>query len=256
LNIWALRLSLLIIAGFSAVSSVAGLGAVFKGTYWPIVIVGIGLEIGKLATTAYAYTNWRQLSLRFKIGLVTFITAISLFTSAGIFGYLGDSFSKVHISAKKINDQSEQLQIDRKRLEDRLTEIDKQVAELPKEFVNGRLKLMAAFDSERKEIRQELREIAPKLASARIEGTDSQQELGPVVYIAEQFGTTVENAVGNMMMALTLLLDPFALFLTILCNRPKQVKVEEKVEPVKKRVRKAKVVKEKPVETTVTDWRF
>ena len=95
MNIWALRLALLIIAGFSAVSSVAGLGAVFKGSYWPIVNVGVGLEIGKLATTAYAYTNWQQLSLRFKIGLIAFVTAISIFTSAGIFGYLGDSFSKV-----------------------------------------------------------------------------------------------------------------------------------------------------------------
>jgi len=53
---------------------------------------------------------------------------------------------------------------------------------LPKDFVNGRLKLYDGdlIVSVRRYIKN-LREIEyTKLASARIEGTDSQQELGPV----------------------------------------------------------------------------
>lgn len=248
-----MRLSLLIIAGFSAVSSVVGLGSVFRGAFWPIVILGCGLELGKYVGTAYAYQKWKWLPIRFKLILVGFIVTISTLTSVGIFGYLGDSFQKSHATVQKDDILINQLSAEKSKLEARLVEMDSQVAALPADFVNGRLKLMNAFADERKRIEARLSEINPQLMKTTAANVDSVGDLGPVVVLAKTFSTTVDTAVGNMILAIAIILDPFALFLTVLINRQP---VAEIVEPIKKRVRKQKMVKEKPVTTTNTDWKF
>lgn len=246
-----MRLSILILAGFAAVSAVAGLGEVFKAIFWPIAIVGIGIELGKYVSVAYAYKEWDFLSLKFKSILVSFILVISILTSIGIFGFLGNSFQTGHVTAQKDELQIQQLSDKKVKLESRLEAIDVQVSELPPNFVNGRIRLMKAFDEERNVIRLELKGIIPQLEAIQTSSITTTSSLGPIVYLAKVFGTTVDTAVLWMMVALTLCLDPFALFLVILINRTQhgnsktEVSIKDisfepepkEIKPEKKRVR-------------------
>jgi superfamily I DNA and RNA helicase len=101
---------------------------------------------------------------------------------------------------------------------------------------------------------------------ARVENVSTESDLGPIVYLASVFGTTVDKAVGSMILALTLCFDPFALFLTVLINRPRHTKTVESIKTVEevhppihptttkpKRIRKKsqKVTPEKVVEKEV-----
>lgn len=217
-----LRLSILIIAGFSAISAITGLGAVFKGAYWPMVCAGIGIELGKYSIVAYAMQQWAALNNRFKWSVVVVAVYVSLLTSIGVYGYLANAFQMNHKAVQKIEVDMTSLTAEKNRLEVRIASIDQQVRDLPKEFVNGRLKLILAFDEERKDIAKSLKSINEKLEVSQISSIDGLGELGPITSIAGSFGASIETAVSWMILAVALALDPFALYMTLLLNRQRK----------------------------------
>ena len=73
--------------------SVAGLMAIFAAAVIPIMIMGIVLEVGKLAATVWLKQNWTRAPKFLKTYLLLAIFALMLLTSMGIFGYL----SKAHL---------------------------------------------------------------------------------------------------------------------------------------------------------------
>ena len=50
----------LLVAGVAAWFSVIGLATIFSGSYWPVIIMGGVLEIGKLVTAAFLHLNWKN----------------------------------------------------------------------------------------------------------------------------------------------------------------------------------------------------
>jgi len=217
-----LRLSILIIAIFSAISAITGLGAVFKGAYWPMVCAGVGIELGKYSLVAYAMQQWYTLNNRFKLSVVIVAVYVSLLTSIGVYGYLANAFQMNHKAVQKIEVDLTSLTAEKSRLEARITSIDQQVIDLPKEFVNGRLKLILAFDEERKDIAKSLKSVNEKLEISQVSSIDGLGELGPIVSIAGSFGASIETAVGWMILGVALALDPFALYMTLLLNRQRK----------------------------------
>lgn len=235
--VYLLRLSILIIAGFSAISAVTGLGAVFKGAYWPMVCAGVGIELGKYSLVAYAMQQWGNLNDRFKWSVVVVAVYVSLLTSIGVYGYLANAFQMNHKAVQKIDVDLITLTAEKSRLEARIAAIDQQVRDLPKEFVNGRLKLIQAFDEERKDIAKGLKSVNERLEASQVNSIDGLGELGPIVSIAGSVGASIESAVGWMILAVALALDPFALYMTLLLNRQRKPleqpkTVEKKIEPI------------------------
>lgn len=231
-----LRLSIVIIAGFSALSAVTGLGAIFHAIFWPIVCVALGLELAKYSAVSYAYQEWTTLSWRLKIPLVGFIVTLTLFTSLGIFGYLGTSFQTSFLGAQQNTLTATQLTKQRDTLEARLKEMDAQVSNLPeKDAVRGRMRLMAALKDERASVQSKLAEVQPKIDALQTGQLELQAHLGPITYFAQIFKVPVEQAVSWLILVMALCLDPFAMYLTILSNRKrtKNEKLKEDVSPVK-----------------------
>jgi hypothetical protein len=72
---------------------VIGLATIFPGAFWPVVIMGSVLEVGKLVTASWLYRNWRQTRFLLKTYLTIAVVVLSLITSMGIFGFL----SKAHL---------------------------------------------------------------------------------------------------------------------------------------------------------------
>ena len=83
----------LAVSSVSAYYSIIGLTAIFSSQFWPIVIMGSVLEIGKLVTASWLYRNWNITPLLIKLYLTISVFLLMFITSMGIFGFL----SKAHI---------------------------------------------------------------------------------------------------------------------------------------------------------------
>ena len=86
-------LSALSISGVAIFYSVIGLATIFPGAFWPVVIMGSVLEVGKLVTASWLYRHWKQTRFLLKSYLTIAVIVLSLITSMGIFGFL----SKAHL---------------------------------------------------------------------------------------------------------------------------------------------------------------
>ena len=93
-------LSALSISGVAIFYSVIGLATIFPGAFWPVVIMGSVLEIGKLVTASWLYRNWQFTRWLLKTYLTIAVIVLSLITSMGIFGFL----SKAHLEQNLAED--------------------------------------------------------------------------------------------------------------------------------------------------------
>ena len=93
-------LSALSISGVAIFYSVIGLATIFPGAFWPVVIMGSVLEIGKLITASWLYRQWKFTPFLLKTYLTTAVILLSIITSMGIFGFL----SKAHLEQNLASD--------------------------------------------------------------------------------------------------------------------------------------------------------
>jgi len=93
-------LSALSISGVAIFYSVIGLATIFPGAFWPVVIMGSVLEIGKLVTASWLYRNWKMTKWLLRTYLTIAVVILSLITSMGIFGFL----SKAHLEQNLAED--------------------------------------------------------------------------------------------------------------------------------------------------------
>ena len=93
-------LSALSISGVAIFYSVIGLATIFPGAFWPVIIMGSVLEVGKLITASWLYRQWKFTPFLLKTYLTTAVVVLSLITSMGIFGFL----SKAHLEQNLAGD--------------------------------------------------------------------------------------------------------------------------------------------------------
>ena len=98
----------LILSLSAAVYSILGLTAIFAAAFWPIVILGGSLEIGKIVTTLWLHKYWTRAELQYKLYLCSAVVILMVLTSMGVFGFL----SKAHLDqAVPSGDIQAQVQI-------------------------------------------------------------------------------------------------------------------------------------------------
>ena len=96
-------LSALSISGVAIFYSVIGLATIFPGAFWPVVIMGSVLEVGKLVTASWLYRNWRQTRFLLKTYLTIAVVVLSLITSMGIFGFLSKAHLEQNLAENTVN---------------------------------------------------------------------------------------------------------------------------------------------------------
>ena len=89
--------SALSISAVAIYFSIAGLTTIFPGAFWPIVIMGTSLEVGKLVCASWRHHNWKEAPRMLKFYLTTAVIVLIFITSMGIFGFL----SKSHIEQQR-----------------------------------------------------------------------------------------------------------------------------------------------------------
>ena len=229
----------LIISAVAAFFSIVGLTTIFAGAFWPIVIMGSVLEVGKLVATSWLYNNWSVAPRFIKYYLSIAVFVLMLITSMGIFGFL----SKAHIEQTLalntgVTEQIQVVDSQIKFIEDSISDIDKQVAQIDGAINkmterNQAQSSLRAADQQRKtrtELVNRKQEEIKKLSELKTEKIKYESEfkkieaeVGPIKYVAEIiYGGSdkeiVDKAIRFVIILLIFVFDPLAILLLLAYN--------------------------------------
>ena len=255
--------------------SIIGLTTLFSGAWWPVVIMGSALELGKLVTVSWLYHNYKEAPKILTFYLGAAVLSLMLITSMGVFGFL----SKAHIDQQLtlntgLTDEISILKDKLTTAEDEKADIKKQIDAIDKlsnkaietssaksalsttgKTNSDREKLILKKEEKDTQISSIKKELLPKESQYK----KMEAEVGPVKYVAELiWGTvndtkTLDKAVRCVIIILILVFDPLAIGLLLAFNVSTQrlgnLEMEfvdiEKVQGKKSVRRVRKIVKKK-----------
>jgi hypothetical protein len=237
---WSTLISGLTVSAVAIYYSVAGLVAIFSAAVIPIIVMGVALEISKLAGTVWLKQNWTRAPYFIRAYLLAAIAILMLITSMGIFGFLskahsdqslvsGDVQSRIAIYDEKIKTAKDNIDANRKALrqmDEAVDQVmgrsqdekgaDKAVA-LRRGQQKERARLQSEIATEQKVISQLSEERAPIAAEVR----KVEAEVGPIKYIANFIygdnpdANILEKAVTWVIIIIVIVFDPLAVILLL-----------------------------------------
>jgi cell division protein FtsB len=206
------------LVGTAAFFSVVGIASMFAYNYTPALIMGIMLESGKIAVAVYLYRYWRMIAPLFKSILIMFMVVLMFITSVGVFGYLSQGYQKTSEEFKIMSLELKSLEDEYTVKKARETEINKQIEQLPGEFVGGKIRLAREFADEQAELRDRLAVVEPRIQELRVKRLAFESHLGPISYVARMIELPQDTVVFYAILMLVFVADPLAVTLTVACN--------------------------------------
>ena len=221
-------LAAFMLSTIAAYYSIVGLTTIFMGAFWPIVIMGVALELAKLVTTSWLYQNWKRASWALKTYLTFAVVMLMLITSMGIFGFL----AKSHIDSTQGN-KSNATDI-------ATLNTQESIAKARLDYLLARAKDPATaspyLDRQIQDTQKELSKLSKAKSPLLQQENKLIAEVGPLVYIAEIFYDdsvgSVDKAVRLVIMLIMFVFDPLAILLLIAANtllKEKQEKNQPKL---------------------------
>lgn len=234
----------LIISVSAAYYSILGLTAIFAAAFWPIVILGSSLEVGKIVSTLWLHKYWHRAELQYKVYLCSAVAILMLLTSMGVFGFLskahsdqslvsGDVVAKIAIYDEKIKQARDNIAMARSALQQMDAAVDQtmgrstteagadKAAQLRRSQANERNRLLREIDAEQKKIQTLNDQAAPIRAEVR----KVEAEVGPIKYIAALIygdnpeANVLEKAVRWVIILIVIVFDPLALTLLLAATK-------------------------------------
>jgi len=241
---YVLLLIALTISAVAAFYSIAGLTAIFAAAFWPIVVMGSVLELGKIVTTVWLHKYWDRAALQFKLYLVPAIAILMLITSMGIFGFLskahldqavpaGDISSQVQIFDDKIKTERDNIEAARKALKQMDAQVDEKLSRTTDDKGAERaVQIRRSQSRERTTLQNEIATAQKKISALQeqrapiaSQARKVEAEVGPIKYIAALiYGDNpdaglLEKAVRWVIILIVLVFDPLALVLILAADQ-------------------------------------
>jgi len=210
-------LSAFLLEGIGTYVSVVGLGALFAYSM-VVMIMAVALDIAKVVTVTFLYRHWKEIGLTMKSYMLVATFVLMVITSSGVFGYLSGEFQRAIASTSQQTVLIQSLDEEKVRLQKRKEEIDKQIAQLPQNNVRGRRQLMQQFGPEVTRLNDRLAEIDKKLPDLKMQNIEKNVHVGPIMYVAEAFNTTPQEAVKWVIFTIIGVFDPLAIALLVAGN--------------------------------------
>jgi hypothetical protein len=227
------------VSGVSAYYSIIGLTAIFAAAYWPVIIMGAALEVGKLVTATWLHRNWRTCPFLLKSYLTMSVIVLMFISSMGIFGFL----SKAHIDQTlNINTGSaDQVKIIENKIDyerQAVADLDKQIAQIDAAVTKMTDKGQATNSLKAADQQRKTRDTLVKKKDDHVRNISTyttekisldsgikklEAEVGPLKYIAELvYSSTgndqLEKAVRMVILLLVAVFDPLAVLLLLAAN--------------------------------------
>jgi hypothetical protein len=237
---WSTLISGLTVSAVAIYYSVAGLVAIFSAAVIPIIVMGVALEVSKLAGTVWLKQNWTRAPYFIRAYLLAAIAILMLITSMGIFGFLskahsdqslvsGDVQSRIAVYDEKIKTAKDNIDANRKALKQMDEAVDQVMGRSSDEKgadkavairrgqQKERARLQTEIAAEQKIISQLSEERAPIAAEVR----KVEAEVGPIKYIANFIygdnpdANILEKAVTWVIIIIVVVFDPLAVILLL-----------------------------------------
>jgi hypothetical protein len=286
---WIITLAALSVSGSAAFYSVYGLGKMFAGASVQVMILASSLEFSKLVTASLLYRYWAELNkaLRTYLSIATLI--LILVTSAGIYGFLSSAYQETANKASVVEQKVSSLE-EKKKLyietRDSYLKEKLSISKSKDELSSGLSKCAISQRTEKKgnvittannsSIKTFSRQLeatnkADSIISAKLSITNDSifaldskildtktnsgvaDELGPLKYISNLTGKSLDSVVNWYIIVLMLVFDPLAIALVIAANfafeKAKENKDEEEI--IKEEIKE--IIKEEILETVNID---
>ena len=234
----------LIISLSAAVYSILGLTAIFAAAFWPIVVLGGSLEVGKIVTTLWLHKYWNRAELQYKLYLCSAVAILMVLTSMGVFGFLskahldqavpsGDIQAQVQIFDDKIQTQKDNIKTARSALTQMDTAVDQVMGRSNDE--KGADKAVAIRRSQARErtalqndiskAQAEIARLQEQRAPIASQARQVEAEVGPIKYIAALIygdnpdANILEKAVRWVIILIVAVFDPLAITLLLAATK-------------------------------------
>ena len=253
---WSALLSGLTVSAVAIYYSVAGLVAIFSAAVIPIIVMGVALEISKLAGTVWLKQNWSRAPYFIRAYLLAAIAILMLITSMGIFGFLskahtdqslvsGDVLAKIAVYDEKIKVAKDNIDANRRALKQMDEAVDQvmgrsqdekgadKAVSIRRAQAKERNRLLAEIATEQKKITIISEERAPIAAEVR----KVEAEVGPIKYIAALvYGDNpdtnlLERAVRWVIIILVVVFDPLAIMMVLAATESMKWERERRSQP-------------------------
>lgn len=241
----------IVISVVAAYYSILGLTAIFAAAFWPIVIMGGALEVGKIMTAVWLHRNWNRASWAYKSYLIPALVVLMILTSMGIFGFLskahldqsiptGDVAAQVALIDEKINNERETIanarsllsQLDKAvvdisngpdreiKLRDGTTRVQtsaERALQIRRQQARDRANLTATIETAQATIVQLQEQKSPIASELR----KVEAKVGPIKYVASMiYGDNpdenlLEKAVRWVIVLIVIVFDPLAVVLIL-----------------------------------------
>ena len=234
----------LILSLSAAVYSILGLTAIFAAAFWPIVVLGGSLEIGKIVTTLWLHKYWTRAELQYKLYLCSAVVILMVLTSMGVFGFLskahldqavpsGDIQAQVQIFDDKIQTQKDNIKTARAALTQMDSAVDQTMGRSQDEkgadkavaIRRSQVRERTALQNDISKAQTEITRLQEQRAPIASQARQIEAEVGPIKYIAALIygdnpeANVLEKAVRWVIILIVIVFDPLALTLLLAATK-------------------------------------
>ena len=235
--------------------SVTGIGMLFGIQEWPIIVMAIFLEFGKVASASVIFKYKNNLPTWLKSLLVMFTIVIMIVSSLSIFGYLSSNYEDTRLALETDNTAIERTESQAERYENRLENLDQQRAEIQNNINQTRQRLQDAeaqlqergwaidrenvnsinedldrqqnrlqeINSKYEDARQDLLDSENRLEELQVENKDVKNALGPLLFVSRTLNVDTDSAVLTFILILIFVFDPMAITLVIVITESSSI---------------------------------
>ena len=251
---WVIALSALSVSGSAAFYSVYGLSKMFAGASLQVMIMAGSLEFAKLVIASLLHQYWSSINKILRAYLLIATLVLIAITSGGIYGFLSSAYSETSLKMENMDKQVELIEGKKTMFAEKLSSLKEEnetVSENIKNLTNAlsnnivqytdkntgqlitttssanRKSFEAQLEKERErkdELIPQISAISDSISSLDLKvlelemNSDVAAEIGPLKYIAELSGKTIDEVVNWYIIGLIFVFDPLAISLVVAAN--------------------------------------
>lgn len=204
-----------------------------------LITLAISLDFAKIVIASVIYKNWKHLNILFRAFLLPTLIFLSVITSYGAYAFLLQEFGKTTANQVQITARIDALTVEKEKLEKRKLEIDKQIADVPPQFVTQKRRLNELFADEIQRVNSRITELDKQIPDLNQELLKDTGQAGTMGSLAKTWGTTPDQAAKILALMMVVVIDPLAIVLLMVGNflqirRTNEMKIEKEKEEEKR----------------------
>tara|TARA_R110000796_G_scaffold82592_1_gene181021 strand:- start:58637 stop:59857 length:1221 start_codon:yes stop_codon:yes gene_type:complete len=252
---YIIALSALSVSGCAAFYSVYGLSKLFAGASTEVIIMTGSLEFAKLVVASLLYQYWSTINKALRTYLTIACFVLVIITSGGIYGFLSGAYQSTATKSELMDKSLLVLEQKQIRFEEVKTDLKLEKSQLNKSISDLRIALSnpaqvqyvdretgqlitTSSSSARKSLQKELKTtiedrngvnikletFTDSLTSVDMQmlnkeiSNENERELGPLKYISELTGISMDRVVNWFLLLIIFVFDPLAIAMVIAAN--------------------------------------